>query len=42
MLVGGFAASDYLFQKVDEAVKGLGLQLSRPHDHAYELSTFAR
>ena len=35
VLVGGFAASDWLFNKVHEALTPLGLNVLRPESHVY-------
>jgi hypothetical protein len=35
VLVGGFAASDWLFNKVHEALTPLGLNILRPESHVY-------
>jgi hypothetical protein len=34
ILVGGFGQSDFLFQRVEESLRAMGLRLCRPHDHA--------
>jgi tRNA A37 threonylcarbamoyltransferase TsaD len=35
ILVGGFSASDWLLEKVDEALRPLGLNVIRPDSHVY-------
>ena len=35
VLVGGFAASDWLFNKVHDALSPLGLNILRPENHVY-------
>jgi hypothetical protein len=37
-LVGGFAASDYLYAKLKEGLIPRGLVVSRPESHAYVIS----
>jgi len=33
VLVGGFAASDWLYEKVQEELKPLGFKVTRPENH---------
>ena len=40
MLVGGFAASNWLYIKVLESLKPLGLNVLRPENHVYVLFLF--
>lgn len=42
VLVGGFAANDWLFDNVQRSLNGHGLKVLRPDDHVYVWALFLR